>query len=360
MPRLSRRRFAASAMLAPAWLNCAFGAPADPRVAKIVAETLAIDMHNHVYPAGTEQGPQRGDAGPTLSLGDELKLSGLTAICAAFALDRAGNKQPGDARVNFLKWLDAIDAELEKGHVSRALSLRDLRTAQKSGRKAIVQSVEGAHFIEGHVERIEEVYKRGLRDLQLLHDNNDMVAPLGDINGGTSLGGLTAMGADVVKECNRLGILVDMAHASSAALQAALKIAKQPFIVSHTSLDGWKNPSSRMASRTIAKQDAKAVADAGGVIGVWTKGTNSPKEYIADIKLVVDAIGIDHVGIGTDDDILSSRTGSRLNRAWQEMTGGFFPTIVDEFLRQGFNGAEIAKVSGGNFGRVFGAITGEG
>ncbi len=78
MPRFSRRRFAASAMLAPAWLNRVFGAPADPRVAKIVAESLAIDMHNHVYPAGTEQGPQRGDAGPTLSLGDELKLSGLT------------------------------------------------------------------------------------------------------------------------------------------------------------------------------------------------------------------------------------------------------------------------------------------
>ena len=115
-----------------------------------------------------------------------------------------------------------------------------------------------------------------------------------------------------------------------------------------------------MASRSIAKQDAKAVADAGGVVGVWTKGTNSPKEFIADIKMVVDAIGVDHVGIGTDDDLLSSRTGTGLNRAWQGMTGGFFPTVVEEFLRQGFNSAEIAKISGGNFGRVFGAVTGEG
>jgi membrane dipeptidase len=114
-----------------------------------------------------------------------------------------------------------------------------------------------------------------------------------------------------------------------------------------------------MASRTIAKQDAKAVADAGGVLGVWTKGTNSPKEYVADIKMVVEAIGIDHVGIGTDDDILSSRTGAGLNRAWQEMTGGFFPTIVDEFLRQGLTTEEIMKVSGANFARVFGAATGE-
>jgi membrane dipeptidase len=338
-------------------VNRAFAA--DPRVAKIVAETMGIDMHNHVYPAGTQQGPQRGgDPGPALALGEELKLSGLTAICAAFALDRAGNNKPGDARVNFLKWLDAMDAELGKGHVSRALTLKDLQTAHARGQKAIVQSTEGAHFIEGKVERIEEVYKRGLRDLQLLHDSNDMVAPLGDINGGASLGGLTPIGADVIKECNRLGILVDMAHGSSATVQGALKIAKQPFIVSHTSLDGWKNPASRMASRTIAKQDAKAVADAGGVLGVWTKGTNTPKEFVADIKMVVDAIGIDHAGIGTDDDMLSSQPGNGLNRAWQGMTGGFFPTVVEEFLQQGFTAEDIAKISGGNFGRVFAAATG--
>jgi membrane dipeptidase len=331
---------------------------ADPRAAKIMAETMAIDMHNHVYPAGTQQGPQRvEDPGTALSLGEELKLSGLTAICAAFALDRAGNAKPGDARVNFLKWLDAIDAELEKGRVSRALTLKDLQTAYAHGQKAIVQSVEGAHFIEGKVERIEEVYKRGLRDLQLLHDSNDMVAPLGDINGGTSLGGLTSIGADVIKECNRLKILVDMAHASSATLQGALRIAKQPFIVSHTSLEGWKNPTSQMASRTIAKQDAKAVADAGGVLGVWTKGTNTPRDFVADIKMVVEVIGIDHVGIGTDDDMLSSQAGTGLNRAWQGMTGGFFSTVVEEFLQQGFTAEDIVKISGGNFGRVFGAAT---
>jgi membrane dipeptidase len=358
MFHLSRRGFiatAASVALAPMKRTFA----ADPRAAKIVAETMAIDMHNHVYPAGTQQGAQRGDdPGPVLSLGEELKLSRLTAICAAFALDRAGNTKPGDARVNFLKWLDAIDVELEKGRVSRALTLKDLQTAHARGQNAIVQSVEGAHFIEGKVERIEEVYKRGLRDLQLLHDSNDMAAPLGDINGGTSLGGLTPIGADVIKECNRLKILVDMAHGSSATLQRALKIAKQPFIVSHTSLEGWKNPTSRMASRTIAKQDAKAVADAGGVIGVWTKGTNTPGEFVSDIRMVVDAIGIDHVGIGTDDDMLSSRTGTGLNRAWQGMTGGFFPTVVEEFLQQGFTEEDIAKISGGNFGRVFRAATG--
>jgi membrane dipeptidase len=361
MLKLSRRRFvttAATALLAPVWSRRALGQAMDSHVAVVVASTLAIDMHNHVYPVGTQQAARGGDSGPTLSFADELKLSGLTAIGAAFALDRAGNVKPGDARVNFLKWLDAMDAELAKAGVSRALTLKDLRTAHERGRPTIVQTVEGAHFIEGHVERIEEVYKRGLRYLQLLHDSNDMVAPLGDINGGTNLGGLTTVGADTIKECNRLKILVDMAHASSATLQAALKVARQPFVVSHSSLDAWKDPTSRMASRSIAKQDAKAVADAGGVVGVWTKGTNSPKEFVENIKMVVDAIGVNHVGIGTDTDLLSPQTGTGTNRAWPGMAGGFFPVVADEFLRQGFTPEDIGMIGGGNFGRVFGTVTG--
>jgi membrane dipeptidase len=356
MKKLSRRSFVATAttaLLAPAWSNRAFGQTTDPRVAAVVASTLAIDMHNHVYPAGTEQGP-RG----ALPFADEFRLSGLTAIGAGFALDRAGNVKPGDARVNFLKWLDSIDAELKKAQTARALTLQDLRTAHARGQKAIVQTVEGAHFIEGHVERIEEVYKRGLRYLQLLHDADDMVAPLGDYNSGTNLGGLTAVGADTIRECNRLKILVDMAHASTATLHAAVKIAKQPFVVSHSSLEGWTDPASPMAARTIAKQDAKALAQAGGVLGVWTRRTATPKAFVENIKMVADLIGVDHVGIGSDTDLLSPIPNTGTNRAWPGMTGGFFPVVVGELLRQGFTAEEIGKIGGGNFARVFGAVIG--
>jgi membrane dipeptidase len=168
------------------------------------------------------------------------------------------------------------------------------------------------------------------------------------------------MGADVIRECNRLKVLVDMAHASTGTLQAALKVAKQPFLVSHSSLDSWTDQGAGrpgMVSRSIAKEDAKAVAAAGGVVGVWAK-TNSPKEFVQNIRMVADVVGIDHVGIGTDSDLLSPRTGTGLNRAWQGMTAGFFPTVVDELLRQGFTPEEIGKVGGGNFGRVFGAVMG--
>ena len=332
-PGLSRRAFLTTAagtsgvmLLSPAGLNAADG-EADARVARVMSGTIGIDMHNHVYPAGTE--PQRGQPkrqeeqpqAPGLSLAEELQRSGLTAVCASFVLDFARNEKPGDARDNYLRWLTAIDAQLEKGHLHRALNLQDLQTAHDHSQPVIVQTVEGSHFIEGRLDRVEEVYKRGLRHLQLLHERDDMVSPLGDTNTTPAhLGGLTAFGAEVVKECNRLGIVVDLAHASHETVLGALKVATQPVIVSHTSLDSRTGGNPRMAEmmkpRLISKEHAKVVADAGGVIGVWTKLADSLKDFVESIKAMVDALGIDHVGIGTDTDLLSSRAGQGTNKAW--------------------------------------------
>jgi membrane dipeptidase len=175
------------------------------------------------------------------------------------------------------------------------------------------------------------------------------------------LGGLTAFGADVVKECNRLGILVDMAHASHETVEGTLKVATQPFIVSHTSLDTYLGKNERMAQtmkpRLISKEHAKVVADAGGIVGVWTHMAGSLPDFVGSIKAMVNAIGIDHVGIGMDTDLFSWRAGSGTNRAYPNLTQGFFPTVVAEMLRQGFTGDEIVKVGGGNYCRVFGQVT---
>ncbi len=375
-PSFSRREFLTIAMgaggamlLGPAWLNAAADGM-DPRVAQVMSRTISIDMHNHVYPAGTEPHPQNGQPqrqgeqpqAPGLSLAEEIRRSGLTAVCASFVLDFAPNGKPGDARDNFLRWLTAIDVQLEKGHIHRALNLKDLQAAHNHGQPTIVQTVEGSQFIEGHLDRVEEVYKRGVRDLQLLHERDDLVSPLGDvITSPAHLGGLTAFGAEVVKECNRLGIVVDLAHASPETVLGALKVATQPVLVSHTGLDSRLGNDPRMAEimkpHLISKEHAKVVADAGGVIGVWTKLAGSPKDFVENIKAMVDAVGIDHVGVGTDTDLLSSRVGQGTNKAWPGLTGGFFPAVVGEMLLQGFTADDIGKVGGGNFGRIFGKVT---
>lgn len=380
---LSRRRFLAASAVAGGSILAgdAVGDDIDPRVAKVMASTIGIDMHNHVYPAGTEphpqppgggRGPQGGPAGgrpqsqeepgPELLIGGEVKRSGLTAVCASFVLDQTPIEKPGEARETYVHWLGVMDAELEKGHMRRALTLKDLQAAHDRGQPTIVQTVEGSQFIEGRLERVEEVYRRGLRHLQLLHERDDIVSPLGDTNTGRPhLGGLTTSGAEVVKECNRLGIVVDLAHASHETVMGALKVTKRPPIVSHTNLDTWTGKNLRMAEmmkpRLISKEHAKVVADAGGVVGVWTKLTDSVAEFVESVKMMVDAIGIDHVGIGSDNDLLSRRMGTGTNRAWPGMTTGFLFAVAGEMLRQGFTAGEIGKIGGGNYCRVFGAAT---
>lgn len=361
---------ASGAMLwGPALLNAADDG-VDPAVAQVLSKTIGIDMHNHVYPAGTEPHPQRGQTrqpqeqpqGPELLLAEELKRSGLAAVCASFVLDFAQNDKPGDARDNFIRWLTAIDAQLEKGHIRRALTLKDLQAAHEHDQPTIVQTVEGSHFIEGHLDRVEEFYKRGLRHLQLLHEHDDMVSPLGDTNTTPAhLGGLTAFGAEVVKECNRLGIVVDLAHASHETVLGVLKVAKQPLIVSHTGLDSRLGSNPKMAQmmkpRLISKEHAKVVADAGGVIGVWTKMSESLKDFVGNIKAMVDAVGVDHVGIGSDTDLLSAKNGQGTNNAFPGSNVEFFRPIVAEMLFRGFTPEDIGKVGGANFCRVFGKVT---
>jgi membrane dipeptidase len=372
----------------------------DPAVAGVLAQVIGVDMHNHVYPAGTEphphfgppqgakvsapsqssgsggpngsaqqdRGPQQGppgeDAKPEvhLNVADELRQSGLTAVCAAFVLDFAQNDKPGDAMRNYLHWMDALDAQLERGQMRAALGLKDLEMAYGSGKPTIVKSVEGAMFIEGRLESIHEVYQRGVRHLQLLHMKQDLVSPLGDAAmTPAQFGGLTAFGAKVIQECNRVGMLVDLAHATPETVLGAVKVASVPFIVSHTGLDTrlGSNPKmgEMMKPHLISKEHAKVVAGAGGVVGVWTKLADSPKEFVENIQAMADAIGVEHVGIGTDGDLLSVRDGQGLNRNWQGMTQGFFPTVVAEMMRQGFSVDEIGKVGGGNYCRVFGMAT---
>lgn len=379
--RYSRRGFLGSAASAVGLLAAPPLSEVDARIGEVMAQVVGVDMHNHVYPPGTEPHPNFGpppgtkqgmappapphqeeQLGPPLQIAEEIKRSGITAVCCSFVLDFAPNHKPGDARDNYLHWLDSIDAELKNGHMQRALTVEDLQSAHRNGHPTIVQTVEGSHFIEGRLERIAEVYRRGLRHLQLLHDRDDMVSPLGDTNTGTPhLGGLTTFGAEVVKECNRLGILIDMAHAGHETVLGALKVSKRPLIISHTNLDTWtgSNPKvyEMMKPRLISKDHAKVVADAGGIVGVWTKLTDSVSQFVQSVKMMVDAIGVDHVGIGTDNDLLSRRTGAGTNRAWPELKTGFFYAVVAEMLRQGFTSDEVAKIGGNSYCRVFGQAT---
>jgi membrane dipeptidase len=369
----------------------------DPRVAAIVAKTIGTDTHNHIdVPINAAELP-----GPKLDLVGEMKKSGLSAICMTFAVDYQQIRQPAEGYDRFISGLDAMDKVLESNNMKRALNLADIQTAHQKHQPIVIQSVEGGHFLEGRLERLGEAYNRGLRQLGLLHDN-DASVPLGDIyTKPPQWGGLTAFGTDVIRECNRLGILVDLTHASNETINAALKVATKPVVISHTGLDSklGANPfmAKMMRPRLISKEQAKIVADAGGVIGVWTHLADTPLEYAQNVRALVEVIGIDHVCIGTDTKMTPSyrsaggtkpdgpgpqpggnpggpprdpkapngpdggqnrgRIGERTNEAWQDQQVGFYYAVVDALLKEGFTEEEIGKVGGGNFCRVFDAAT---
>jgi membrane dipeptidase len=198
---------------------------------------------------------------------------------------------------------------------------------------------------------------------------------------------LTSFGAAVIKECNRLGILIDLAHANVQATEAALKVTTRSVIISHTGLDTQLGSNASMAQmmrpRLISKEQAGMVANAGGVVGVWTHLADTPLEYARNVQALVDVIGVDHVCIGTDTKLTQprprpngpaagephpggvgpsgpppgpqpARVGERTNQAWQDETAGFYYVVVDAMLKTGFTPDEIAKIGGGNFLRVFG------
>jgi len=371
----SRREFmvaitgtAAAAMLNPlsSWATSYI----DSRVAAIVAATIGVDTHNHIdVPLITSELP-----GPDIDLYGEMKQSGLSAICMTFALDYQRLIKEGEAWERFQNALTAMDQQLKNNKMKRALNLADLKSSHNKHQPTVVQSVEGGHFLEGKLDRLGIAYDRGLRHLGLLHDS-DASVPLGDVyTNEPKFGGLTGFGSDVIKECNSLGILVDLAHANMETTAAALKVAQHSVIISHTGLDTQlgNNPNMvrMMKPRLISKEQAKIVADAGGVIGVWTHLADSPLEYAQNVKALVDVIGIDHVGIGTDTKLTPSyrpggqrngqdrgRPGERTNQAWQDQKAGFYYAVVEAMLKVGFSADEISKVGGGNFCRVFDQAT---
>jgi membrane dipeptidase len=347
----------------------------DPRVADMVARTIGIDTHNHIdVPLTAAEMP-----GPDIDLTGGMKRSGFSAICMTFATDY----QPGDAYDRFLKGLACMDRQLGHNGMKRSLTPDDVRTAHKNHQPTVIQAIEGGHFLQGYLERVEEAYGRGLRHFGLLHDS-DASVPLGDVyTNPPRYGGLTTFGAAVIKECNRLGILIDLAHANMQTTEAALKVTTRPVIISHTGLDTQlgSNPSmaQMMRPRLISKEQARVVANAGGLVGVWTHLADTPLDYARNIGALVDVIGVDHVCIGTDTKLTqpTPRTvgpgpggpppsggpgpgqqhphvGERTNQAWQDQTAGFYYVVVDAMLKTGFTPDEIGKIGGGNFLRVLG------
>jgi membrane dipeptidase len=219
---------------------------------------------------------------------------------------------------------------------------RDIAKALASHRTACVFAVEGGDFIEDRLDRVRTAFADGVRSVTIVHYHPNQI---GDPQTeAPRFPGLTPLGKDIVRELNRTGIVVDLAHSSFGVTRDAVEIATKPMMISHTNL---KRPDVDHP-RLVSLEHAKLVTSHGGIIGSVPSGIGqkTAADWIASILRLVDAVGIDHVAIGTDMD-------ANYMPVFADYAD--WPLIPAALLAHGMGEAEVAKVMGGNFLRVLAA-----
>ena len=361
----------------------------------LCAKLLTMDTHNHIdVPMMTENMP-----GPRVDLCTAMKKAGMSAVGMTFAVDYVQPLKEGQEYERFINGLTAQDSILRWSGLLLTLNGREMRQRFAEGEPIVIQCVEGGHFLEGDMSRMKEAYDRGLRVFCLLHDN-DANHPLGDVyTNKPKFGGLTQLGHDAIRECERLGIVVDLAHCDSTTIAQALEVATKPVLISHTGLSTRLGSNeflgNMMRPRLITPDQARMVAQKGGVIGIWPHLASSPEEYASNIRAMVSIVGIDHVCIGTDSKItpeyqemteemkerfkkeqaqrekenkskgkmdeqrpqFQPRNPNAVNHEWSDQPDNFYHSVIRCLLAEGFNVDEIEKIVSGNFLRVFSAAT---
>lgn len=324
--------------------------------AEVIRSATPIDLHSH---AGGIASVRRIESGQTLApVADPMRKGGMAATCLAIVSDGPTHKVMADNRIHPYRDPNPDElyqyAQIAFARVHAMVRDQGLRLVtrasdlQLAGPGAII-AAEGGDFLEGRPDRVDEAYaKWSLRHLQLTHYR---VNELGDIQ--TELpvhGGLTDTGAEVVRRCNRLGIVVDVAHGTFDLVKRAASVTTKPLVLSHTSLTNRD----RAFSRQILPEHARIIAGTGGVIGVWPPETIYPNltAMAVGIARLVDVVGVEHVGLGSD---MRGLVGASVFPDYDHL-----PDLTDALLKTGFDAADTGKILGGNYARVFAACVGAG
>lgn len=323
---------------------------------------------------------------------DSLRASGITAsFFAAYVPPFYANH--GAAKFAH-RLIDLIQAETDRQPDTLALcaDAAGIRAAKSNDRIAVMIGIEGGHAIEDSLELLREFYGRGVRYLTLTHVNtNNWCDSSGDAG---RHGGLTDFGRDVVRTMNDLGMIVDISHVSDNAFHQTIETTRVPIVATHSSCRALCRHPRNMTDdmlRTLAKNKGvcminffaafvneevaqvvmhaarrpKKEVGAGGTEELpddrtdwdsylhWFRSLGCPTASLDD---VVDHIvhaatvaGVDHVGIGSDFDGVPSLPQDLQNAA-------SLPLVTARLLERGVSEADVEKILGGNFMRVFDAV----
>ena len=248
--------------------------------------------------------------------------------------------EPGEAYSDYRRQVAELRRLVEHHQVARGLNPRDVLAARRNHQTAAIFSVEGGDFIEDRLDRVHEAFRDGVRAITVVHYH---INQIGDIQTEVPVhNGLTPLGKSIIREMNAAGVVVDLAHATFAVTKDAVEVSTKPVMISHSNL----TTAALNHPRLISPEHARLVASAGGIIGSVPSGIgqNTFADFIDSILRLVDAVGIDHVAIGTDMDA-NYRPVLRNYRDW-----GLIPAAL---LARGLDEAAVAKVMGENFLRIF-------
>lgn len=297
----------------------------------------------------------------------------------------AETSQRGAALRETLEQIELVHAMMERysDTFEFARTTADIERIQKAGKIASLIGVEGGHAIENSLENLRRLRKLGAAYMTLTH--SDTLDWADSATDDAKHGGLSAFGEEIVREMNRLGMLIDLSHVSAETMKDALRVSKAPIIFSHSSaraiadhprnvpddvlqltaknrgvvmvnfFSGFVEPESARlmakmfaVSRELRKQHPKE-ADYQKARARWRAQNpilpGNVHDLIDHIDHIVRVAGIDHVGIGSDYDGVSS-----LPKQLQDVST--YPVITQSLLDRGYTEAEIHKIMSGNVMRV--------
>ncbi len=254
--------------------------------------------------------------------------------------------EEGAARVQ-LEQIDVAQQIIERypEHFELALTAEDVMRIFQSGKVASLLGMEGGHALENSLGALRAYFDLGVRYMTLTHNGDlDWADAHG---GGHPHGGLTAFGEEVVREMNRLGMLVDLSHVSDAVMRDALDVSEAPVIFSHSSVRALRDH-----TRNVPDSILQRLPLNGGVIMITFVPsflTDDPPATLEDVADHIDhaqeVAGVDHVGIGSDYDGIAT-----VPVGLEDVST--FPALFAELSRRGWTEDELRKLAGENLLRV--------
>ncbi len=369
----------------------------EERAERLHREAIVVDTHNDITSAILDDGFDLGKpSGRTATDLGKMRAGGITAEFFSIYVDHEYYDHPtartGGAARRALDMIDITYQQIERhpDALELALGVSDIRRAKQDGKVAVLLGIEGGHAIENSLYALRDFYRLGVRYMTLTHTNNNDWADASGffVSPKPAHHGLTPFGEEVVREMQRIGMLVDISHVSDETFDAVMRVAKAPVIASHSSARALCD-----VPRNLTDDQLRALASNGGVAMVnFFPGFLDPKyraaqgAFMAKHKGEVDALlkkhlpvsamqdalakmgggdlpktplsvlidhvdhiakvaGIDHVGLGSDFDGVPS-----LPEGLSGVDG--LPHITLELLRRGYSDADVKKILGENFLRV--------